>query len=317
VVVGVALATRPWWLVGRQAATAPGGGSVAVLQAAQRLPVDRTRTYAEESLTWVVWWVGLASVVLAWVGAGLGAYRVGRVLVRREELPPWLGPFVVGSGSILLILLRPGITPDHPWADRRLVVSVLPGVLLLGTAAVAQLVRLARRRAPLPLLAAAVLVGSVALVWPTWRATQPMDRQRTELGELQAVHTVCASFGPGDVAVLIGERTTNEWVEVLRGVCEVPTLGVHVRDTNTSTAAGQAELVTALRRVVPAVRGGGGRVVLVADREDLLRLAGAAEPRQLVLLHTLEDQRLLTRRPDGSEPLDINLWAAPAPATAG
>lgn len=317
VAIAVGLATRPWWMVDHQASGAPGSGSVAVLQAAQGLPVDGTRTYAEQSLTWVVWWLGLAAVVLAGVGAALAAYGAGRVVARRDRaLSPWIGPFVVGIGSIVLILLRPGITPDHPWADRRLVVSVLPGCVLLGTAAVAQLVRLARRRAPLPVLGAAVVVGALALAYPAWQATRPMDRQRTELGELGAVRTVCASFRPGDVAVLIGERTTNEWVEVLRGVCNVPTLGVHVRGTNTSTDAGRAALVAALGRVVPEVQAGGGHVVLVADREELIRAAGAAAT-QLVLVHTTEDQRLLTQRPSGSEPLDINLWAGPAPTTAG
>jgi hypothetical protein len=316
VLVGVALATRPWWLVGHQGPHDPSGGSIAVMQAAQGLPVDRTRTYSEHSLTWVVWWIGLAAVLLAWIGAALAAYRCGRVLARAKALPPWIGPFVVGSGSILLILLRPGITPDHPWADRRLVVSVLPGMLLLATAAVAQLVRLARRRAPLPVLAAAVLVGAIAVVLPAWLATKPMDRQRTELGELGAVRTVCASFRPGDVAVAVGERTTNEWVEVLRGVCDVPTLGIHVEGTSTSTDSGRARLTTALDRVIPEVEAGGGRVILVADREDLLRALGR-HPTQLVLLHTQEDQRLLSERPSGSEPLDINLWSAPAVPAAG
>ena len=113
------------------------------------------------------------------------------------------------------------------------------------------------------MLGAAVLVGAVALVWPAWQATQPMDRQRTELGELGAVHTVCASFRPGDVVLAVGERTTNEWVQVLRGICDVPTLGVHVRGTSTSTEAGRAALATALARVVPEVQAAGGRVVLV------------------------------------------------------
>ena len=49
---------------------------------------------------------------------------------------------------------------------------------------------------------------------------------------------------------------------------------------------------------------------------DNCRNAGA-RPTQIVLLHTLEDQRLLTQRPDGSEPLDVNLWSAPAPGDAG
>jgi hypothetical protein len=316
VVAGVALATRPWWLVGHQGAHDPSGGSIAVMQAAQGLPVDRTRTYAEQSLTWVVWWTGLSAVLLAWIGATLAAHRCGRVLTRGQPLPPWIGPFVVGSGSILLILLRPGITPDHPWADRRLVVSVLPGVILLATGAVAQVVRLARRRAPLPVLAAAVLVGSVAVAGPAWLATRPLDRQRTELGELGATRTVCSSFQPGDVAVAVGERTTNEWLQVLRGICDVPTLGLHIRDTSTSTEAGRARLTTALDRVLPQVQASGGRVILVADREDLLRSLGVS-PTQLVLVHTREDQRLLTQRPSGSEPLDINLWSAPAAPAAG
>lgn len=314
VLVGVGLATRPWWLVGHQGPHEPSASSVASLQAAQGLPVDRTRTYTEQSLTWVEWWVGPAALLLAWAGAALAAHRCGVILTRGKDAAAWLGPFVIGFGSILLTLARPGITPDHPWADRRLVVSVLPGVLLLAAAALAQLVRLARRRAPLPVLGAAVVVGVLALAGPAWLATQPLAGQRTEIGELAAVRTVCASFRPGDVALAVGERTTNEWVQVLRGTCHVPTAGIHVRGTSTTTPEGRAALATALARVVPRVQAAGGHVVLVSDRRDLLADLGPAVPTQLVLLHTLEDQRLLTERPSGSEPLDVNLWAArPAP----
>jgi hypothetical protein len=314
VAVGLALATRPWWLVGHQSPTDPSATGVASMQAAQGLAVDRTRTYTEQSVTWVLWWVGPAAVLLAWAGATLAAYRAGLVVARAHVVTAWLGPFVVGFGSIVLTLARPGITPDHPWADRRLVVAVLPGVLLLAAAAVAQLARMARRRAPLPVLAAAVLVGVAALAGPAAAATAPIAHQRTELGELAAVHTVCRSFQPGDVAVAVGERTTNEWVQVLRGVCDLPTLGVHVRGTSTTTAAGQAAVAAALARVVPQIQATGGRVVLVSDRKDLLDDLGRPGASRLVLLHTLEDQRLLTRRPDGSAPLVVELWAVAAPA---
>ncbi len=290
------------------------------MQAGQGLPVDRTRTYAEQSVNWAVWWLGPAAVLLAWAGATLGAYRTGWLLIRRAMPPAWLAPYVIGFGSIVLTLARPGITPDHPWADRRLVVSVLPGLLLFACAAVAQLTRLARRRAPLPVLGAAVLVGGVALALPAALATQPMATQRTELGELGAVHTVCRSFHPGDVALEVGERTTNEWVQVLRGVCGVPTLGVHVHGTSTTTETGRAALSAALARIVPQVSkdlAPGGRVVLVADRSELLTQLGRPDPTRLVLLHTTEDQRLLTERPSGTEPLVIELWSAPAGSPAG
>jgi hypothetical protein len=315
--VGLALVTRPWWLIVHQSPTDPSASGVASLQAAQGLPIDRTRNYTEQSVTWVVWWVGPAAALLAWAGAVLAAYRCGIVVARGKAIAAWFGPFVIGSGSIVLTLVRPGITPDHPWADRRLVVAVLPGVLLLGAGAVAQLVRLARRRAPLPVLAAAALVGAVALVWPAYLATEPIADQRTELGELAAVQTVCRSFHQGDVAVAVGERTTNEWVQVLRGICDVPTLGVHVRGTSTTTDAGRAAVARALGRVVPKVEAAGGRVVLVSDRKDLLVALGRPAATELVQLHTLEDQRLLTERPSGSAQLVIDLWAAPATPAAG
>ena len=64
--------------------------------------------------------------------------RLGLVWAKGEEatVPVWAGPLLVATGSSLLTLWRPGITPDHPWADRRLLV-VLPLVLLLAVAAVA------------------------------------------------------------------------------------------------------------------------------------------------------------------------------------
>ncbi len=311
-VAGVALATRPWWMTGHTTQHDPSKGTVKVLQTAQGLSGDGTQTYAEHSLTWVSWWVGWTALALALAGAVLAAYRLGVVVVRGRTLLAWIGPYVVGLGSLVLVLYRPGITPDHPWADRRLVVSVLPGVLLLATAAVATLVRLARRHAPLPVLAVAVVVGVVAVVGPAVSATWPIRDQRTEQGEVAAVHAVCRSFRPGDVAVLVGERAANEWPQVIRGTCSVPALVVRVPHTSTQTAAGQQALAGALDRVLPKVRAGGRHVVLVSDRGELLASLGLT-PTHLVNLQTTEDARLLTRRPEAAVPLVVTLWSAPAP----
>jgi hypothetical protein len=311
-VVAVALATRPWWMAGHTTQHDPSKGTVKVLQAAQGLTGDGTQTYAEHTVTWVSWWVGPAALILALAGAVLAAYRLGTVVARRTPILPWIGPFVIGLGSLVLVLWRPGITPDHPWADRRLVVSVLPGVLLLGTGAVATLVRVARRHAPLPVLGLAVVVGAGALAGPALAATWPVKNLRTEMGEVAAVRTVCRSFQPGDVAVLVGERAANEWPQVIRGTCQVPTMVVRVRHTSTQTAAGQQALSGALDRILPKVEAGGRHVVLVSDRSELLASLGTT-PTHLVNLQTTEDPRLLTERPDGSVPLVITLWSAPAP----
>ena len=45
--------------------------------------------------------------------------RRGALSATRGGVEAWVPALVVAAGSTLLPLLRPGITPDHPWADRR------------------------------------------------------------------------------------------------------------------------------------------------------------------------------------------------------
>jgi hypothetical protein len=301
----VALATRPLWLVARQDPNDPGSRVVAGLQLRQGLTVDGGRTYAEQSVTWLAWWVGVPVLVLALAGAVLLAYRAGRVLTG-ERASAWLGPWAVAVGSTVLTLYRPGITPDHPWADRRLVPVVLPALLLLATGVVAWVVRRARRRWPLPWLVLVGVLGPAAVLVPPALASSSFLAPRTERGEVAAVERACTAFEPVDTAVLLDSRAANEWTQVLRGVCGVPSLVLRV-------PRGQPVPTAALDPVVQAVRDAGRRPVLVtAESPDPLRSLGA-EPRQVVDLRTTEDQRFLVRRPDGLAALSVELWIAPAP----
>jgi hypothetical protein len=320
------------------------------------------------------------------------AWRDGRAL------PSWFGPFLVGLGSTVLILYRPGITPDHPWADRRLVPVVLPTVVLLACAA---LVWLAARLPPVlsgpvprsasrswptrlkarlptglsneepaglsdppaarppkaasdggpagakgrlptglkaglpaglrsrlpawpsagrpeqtsaegvaPVARAVVpVIGGVLLLGPVLAATAPVATERTERGEVAALRRACAAFGPSDTAVLLGSRAANEWPQVLRGVCGVPSLVVRWSPTRPVPQA-------TLDRVVEGIAAAGRRPVLVtADAAQVLTAVGA-RPRQVVDLRTTEDARLLTRRPASGVPLDVDLWVAPVRSSA-
>ncbi len=316
------LASRPLWLGVRQSAADPGARVVAGLQLAQGLAVDGGRTYDEATLGWTAWWVGVPALLLALAAAVLLAHRLGVALRDAAALPAWLVPALVGVASTALTLYRPGITPDHPWADRRLVPVVLPTVVLLATAAVRHVTLLT---APSPHsasygprnrhLAAKVrsggrvggvvvgLVGLGLLVGPAAAATWPVAGQRTERGEVAAVGRACAALGPRDTAVLVDARGANEWPQVLRGVCGVPSVVVRSRGGTPDAAT--------VRTVVAGVRAAGRRPVLVsADSAAALEQLGAA-PRQVVDLRTVEDQRLLTRRPGGSASLDVDLWLGP------
>jgi hypothetical protein len=300
-----ALASRPLWLVVRQDPADPGSRVVAGLQLRHGLTVDGGRTYAEQTVTWLAWWVGVPVLLLAVAGAVVLAYRAGRVL-HGERVRAWMGPWAVAVGSTVLTLYRPGITPDHPWADRRLVPVVLPALVLLATGVVARVVRRARRRWAMPWLLVVSLLGPVCLLVPPAMATAHFLDPRSEQGEVAAVSRACVAFQPGDTAVLLDSRAANEWTQVLRGPCVTPSLVLKV-------PRGQPVPPAALAPVVQAIRDAGRRPVLVTAESPDPLLALGAQPRQVVDLRTTEDQRLLERRPDGLEPLDVDLWVAPAP----
>ncbi len=310
--VGLLLASRPLWMTVRQDPNDPGSRVVAGLQLRQVLKIDGGRTYAEHSVNWISWYLGpvmlLAALLLM---AGL-AHRATRWWLRSEratgtarpDVPTWLGPAVLGLAGTLLTLYRPGITPDHPWADRRMVPLVLPTVVIAAGAAVAWAGRLARRRWPASLLIGVLVAAAVSLLLPPWLATRPVAGQRTEQGEVAAVRAVCAQLKPGDVVLAVDNRAANEWPQVVRGVCDLPSASIKV------TLPGDA--ATPINRIAARIVAAGGHPVLLAGTDlgldvlDQMKLA----PTSVVNLHTTEDQHFLTHVPDGADPLAVQVWLA-------
>ncbi|HET7279703.1 MAG TPA: hypothetical protein VFJ22_16620 [Dermatophilaceae bacterium] len=301
--VGVALASRPLWQVVRQSPDDPGSHVVAGLQQRQGLPIDGGRTYAEHTVTWLAWWVGPLALVIALVVLAALAHRGSSRWVEGRRLAGWVGPLIVASGSTLLTLYRPGITPDHPWADRRLLFA-LPLVAVLVTCAAATLTRRATRRMPVPFMAVVSVGTSLALLVPTAMATWPHRAERVEAGELAAVDAVCRSVAPGDLLLMVDSRAANEWPPVLRGQC-----GVQALSTTSALRSDPAALRSAVAQVRAAASSRGHRLVLLAaDSPASLAALGAGGIRQVANTSVLEDPRLLERRPDHLVTLRIDVW---------
>jgi hypothetical protein len=276
------------------------------------LPLDGTRGYAEQSLWWVAWYLGWPLLAAALVAAVLLTVRV----LRGRELK-WAIVLLVYLGSSVLTLLRPGITPDHPWADRRLVVEVLPGMVLLATWTVAWANRwlrrvagsaLARLRARRPGSAGKAIragAGLTALPWvltvvvvgvllaPILIATGPVAPDRTELGELAAMSAVCRSLQGNDSVVLLDPL----WVPTVRAQCRLPVAQLMTPST--------AEI----GQVAASIRAAGRTPVIAGSTKSDLAAVGLT-PTRIVNLHTRQDQQQLVRRPTGTKPLDIEFWLA-------
>lgn len=310
VLVGVVLALRPLFMTVRQDPRDPGAMYVARMQAEQGLPVDGGRTYAEHSVEWLSWWVGPVALVVALLTLAVLAHRLGAAWRSGEgaRLPAWGAALLVTTGSTLLTLYRPGITPDHPWADRRLLVA-LPLTLVLVVAAAAWATRrVAERAAPVAGALAGLLVVAGAAV-PTALATAPHADERIEAGQLAAVEQVCAALGPDDVVLAVDDWAVNQWPQVARGMCGVPALATTGRLRDDPQA-----VVAATRRLDELVGERGGRVLLVANREGAsLTELGATQVEQVLDVTVEEDMRILTERPDGTTPLPLQVWTGRVP----
>jgi hypothetical protein len=309
--VGVILAIRPWFMTVRQDPDDPGAVYVASMQAAQNLVVDGGRTYAEQSLAWVSWWIGPVAVVAAWVtfsvlaGRALQWWRGGQ-----RQAPSWLVVAAVGWGSSVLTLWRPGITPDHPWADRRLVVVLLPTFVIASVACVAWCLRWARRRLPASMLTVASVAAGAGLLVPLLAGVGPFVIQRTEVGEPEAAARVCAALRPGDVVLTVDARGGNEWPQVIRGVCGYPAATMSPEMMSRGNEA-RTMSVNAIGELVAAR---GGRLVLLsadsgkAGRNAITSLGQS--PRPVVSITSWEDQRILDRAPWKSSRLYLRVWLA-------
>ncbi|MEV0996663.1 hypothetical protein [Nonomuraea sp. NPDC050202] len=303
VLLMAALYARPWvQTVTRIPASDDDRRTAEMIEQIQRangLPVDGTRLYFESSLHWVVWYVGAPAVLLATIAAALLVRR----LLRGGSSFEWLLPLAVVGWTTVTTLLRPEITPDHPWAARRLVPVVIPGMILLASYGLARLRRLTDRHGPQVLkwgmAAAVVLVLVPPVVTSIGTAFTPVER-----GEAAAVEAMCAQI-PADASVLTVERVTGDrFVQVVRGMCGKP--AAQVARVGSADLAPESEV----RRLIERVRAAGRVPVVLGAEQGQVSPYGAAS--QIMELVTRQDERSLTEAPNGTWSLRMNVWMAVA-----
>ncbi|WP_169729425.1 hypothetical protein [Thermoactinospora rubra] len=267
------------------------------IQRANGLPVDGRRLYFEDSLYWVVWYVGVPVVVLATVAAAVLVRR----LLRDGASFEWLLPLAVVGWTTVTTLLRPEITPDHPWASRRLVPVVVPGLIALAVWGLAWARDKARRmgygtRHQKALAALGVtLILVPGAVTSIGTAFTPVGR-----GEPAAVRAMCARI-PANASVLIVERVTGDRLtQVVRGMCGVPAAKVRRRE---GADVPPREEVT---RLIGRVRSAGRVPVLLAA--EAWQLSPYGTPQQVMALATRQDGRYLTKPPSGTWRLGVTVW---------
>jgi len=260
--------------------------SVAVYQYRNGLPVDPTRTYAELTGHWLGWYFGWPLVALAAFGAVFAVWRIVR-----DEAPLSLEAAVlVGLPMLVLTMVEPSVTPDQPWAIRRFLPFSIPLVVLLAAVTINAVLDWARRvgshrfrgvGAAGGVAAAALVVGGPA--WATWpvRSFSPYRDER------EAVLALCEGAGD-DAAVIVipGPQVGDDLAQPIRSLCGLP--AVNTIGVITPGEVGRLQAAWAAQ---------GRRLVVVAERETQLMLAGATPIARYDLSGHREIERTLDRRP--------------------
>jgi hypothetical protein len=301
---------------------------IEALQRLQGLPIDPTRTYAEQTLYWVIWYIGLPTVLLGTFGLAILIRRCLRALLTwRDPTGVWrmwgLPLAMICAGSVV-VLWAPDIVPDQPWASRRLIFIVIPGLIIFGLWAADWLGRRALDRDARPVTAgvaglfcvAAMLVPTVSTTFGvglshTGRSgglkpvAEGLALTRTGAGESTSVRQLCASI-PRDASVVIVDfATAQAFSQVIRGMCGVPVAWV---------ASSQASLVQA---AIGSISAAGRRPMLIAASARQL-LAFGGTPERILDLATTEEPHDLTQLPTSLQAVRYQVWiTAPVPSGAG
>jgi hypothetical protein len=292
---------------------------IAALQRQEGLPLDPTRTYAEQTLYWVVWYVGLPTVLLGAVGVALVLSRSLRALLTWRDPSSvwrqWALPAAIVCGGTAVVLWTPDIVPDQPWASRRLVVFAIPGLILCGLWASSWLGRRARDRGAGRVTAGLIGVFcSGAMLLPTVATTfglglshtgnagalQPVAQEGMALdhlgaGQLDAVEAMCARIPRNASVVIVSYPTAQEFAQVVRGMCGVPTAW-----TNGSAAR-------SVDNLVGSISAAGRQPVLLAGTQQQLAAFGGS-PQRVLDLTTTGDPHELTELPTAPQVVRYQIW---------
>ena len=297
---------------------------VAEWQKLAGLPIDGRQQYYQNSLYWVIWYLGIPAVLLGAFGLAILARRGLHALTTWQDpakaLRAWALPGLIALWVIVTVLYRPAVSPDQPWASRRLVPFVLPGLILGAIWASVWLKDRAGQLGRSRVTAAVVASCCVAsLLIPTALTNLDIGFTKTAAGrhlsahgvafrrigagELAAVNKLCAAIGPNASVVILDQLTADRFAQLVRGICDTPA-AVLTQVTPATVGA-----------VVTGIEGTGRHPILLAENESELASYGGT-PREVVNLLTTQEAHNLTSPPTGTWLIRYTVWMSQPAATA-
>jgi hypothetical protein len=252
-------------------------------------------------LRWFSSYFGVVAIIVAFVGFVLLASRARRGDGAAATV------FLVVVPVTVMYLARPSISPDQPWAMRRYLPVVIPGLAIAVAVALATGWRAAGstgRSRTRDAARAGMVAVSLLVAAPTASAALPLARARAQHGALAAVHHICRAAGDDGAVLVYGYHFLDiELPQPIRGFCGVPVgLGTNV---DLSLLARQWHDLGRRLLVATAVP---DTVMQKAPGATIIgheRVAGDAEP-----------ERVFDRAPRRYKAIPVEIWLLQVPANS-
>jgi hypothetical protein len=279
---------------------------------------DYYHAYAPLSLHWIYWYTGLSTIVFAVVAFAM----LGRRCIKGQA-PVWVLPILVFACATLEFLYQPGITPHQPYASRRLVPAVLPGLILLAVWLASWLAQKSRvvhlvdvpgflKRVPRAFVICCC-AGAIFLP-PALGNLGGLAFKRTFVGEIAAVDKICQGIPKGSSVLIIDYNTMDGLGQAIRGMCDVPVAAVHttipesvVPDKGNDVPA--AKIIAAVRAIEDS---GHHPLVLAAEEgefEPLIKQFGNGTVSLLLDKYVDNDAHILYGAPRGTSPETFTIYS--------
>lgn len=285
--------------------------------------------YAPLSLHWIYWYTGFSTIAFAVIATAM----LGRRCVKGEA-PVWVLPLLTFAWAIVWFLLRPAITAHQPYASRRLVPAVLPGLVLLAVWLAAWLGRKSRvihlvsvpdylKRSPrvfvIACCAGAIflppMIGNFGLglksggplgVMPS---SDGLALQRAYVGEVAAIDKICQSIPPNSSVLIADFMLYWQFEENIRGTCDVPVAAVQTVVPGANTAPGWNASPTAMVADVAAIEKAGRHPIVLAATSSELSPLGNGSVNLMMAQNTSIDEHTVFGTPRNTLPQRFTVYS--------
>lgn len=202
--------------------TGPGVYGIEALQIAEGVAVEPTRSYAELSMWWLVWYLGIPMIVLGTLGAISSVRRAWHPQTAALRLVVFT--FLVPAATYLI---RPSINPDHIWAIRRFLPIVIPILVIFAMVALESLTTRLGQEPRGRVLSVGLVVLAVA---PVLVASGPLFLTADRPGLAGQMEALCERLGTSRSVLIVDDDPelplTWRLGPPLRSWCHVSVAGI-------------------------------------------------------------------------------------------